>query len=44
MFLIFVFQSALRLSGNEGLELEYSEDSSDSDDGIPRDQVSKIWG
>ena len=35
-----IFQSALRFSANEGLELEWSDDSSDSDDEIPRDQVS----
>lgn len=38
---LFLFQqSALRYSNqNELLELEYSDDSSDSEDEIPRDQV-----
>ena len=38
---MFLFQqSALRYSNqNELLELEYSDDSSDSEDEIPRDQV-----
>lgn len=36
--------SALRFSANEGLELEWSDDSSDSDDEIPRDQCGAIKG
>lgn len=36
--------SALRYSANEGLELEWSDDSSDSDDEVPRDQCGAIRG